>query len=401
MKNVLLLGNGFDISFGLPTKYTDFVLVIRYLIMNENHLPEEVSLILEQAGVDCIVDYAVDQIIAPNDVRQLISFSKKNMWIKYFIHLMSLDTNHQLWLDFEQEMSKINHLFKISIEKSLNDRQGVISVSLKDRNTPENTELYKFVTLFEEFFDPYNNRIGVSWACRFKEIYMIDATTLNPDLIIHRLYNEYLDLSRLLQLYLHHFVDIPIQNNVSFFKNIYNHKYDAINSVLSFNYTHTFELVDDIGTHIKHLHGELKDGKLDNNIVLGYDEDVRNSTDTRWLRFKKYYQRTYCKTSELLSEFKAELQNTHDIELLIIGFSFGKIDSDILMNIIDLVDRIYVYCHKPDVEHDYIENIIKSYGGSEYIRLQTDKHLSFLVGNSELEDYLGKIRLKRLINNVR
>lgn len=36
MKNILLVGNGFDLYYKLPTKYTDFLHVVKFLLNNRN-----------------------------------------------------------------------------------------------------------------------------------------------------------------------------------------------------------------------------------------------------------------------------------------------------------------------------------------------------------------------------
>ena len=36
MKNILLVGNGFDLYYNLPTKYADFLHVVKFLLNNRN-----------------------------------------------------------------------------------------------------------------------------------------------------------------------------------------------------------------------------------------------------------------------------------------------------------------------------------------------------------------------------
>lgn len=37
MKNILLVGNGFDLYYKLPTKYADFLHVVKFLLKNRNN----------------------------------------------------------------------------------------------------------------------------------------------------------------------------------------------------------------------------------------------------------------------------------------------------------------------------------------------------------------------------
>ena len=96
MKNVLLLGNGFDISFGLPTKYTDFILVMHYLIMNENHFPEEVSHILKQAGVKTLFLLCFCIENKGTKTQSLFLYLKKEKKLCAFVPLCSYTTPDSL-----------------------------------------------------------------------------------------------------------------------------------------------------------------------------------------------------------------------------------------------------------------------------------------------------------------
>lgn len=80
---LLLIGNGFDIAHGLPTKYTDFLKYCRdyddkSAVSSSNELNEE-----------------------------FISIVDNNIWLKYFLKSAEDLDDSKTWIDFEKEVSEI------------------------------------------------------------------------------------------------------------------------------------------------------------------------------------------------------------------------------------------------------------------------------------------------------
>ena len=81
--NILILGNGFDLAHGLPTRYTDFLAYCRDTISTSN------------SGA---------QISKSENVnREFLALITDNVWLSYFLKKTpDLDAN-KTWIDFEIE----------------------------------------------------------------------------------------------------------------------------------------------------------------------------------------------------------------------------------------------------------------------------------------------------------
>ena len=107
--NILVLGNGFDLAHGLPTKYTDFLeftKVMQKKISNNKTVEE-----IDWAGVSekvkgCITSYysgrGNDKKVCEEKLSELIY---DNFWLDYFIQNPMY--NKENWIDFESEISKV------------------------------------------------------------------------------------------------------------------------------------------------------------------------------------------------------------------------------------------------------------------------------------------------------
>lgn len=54
MKNILLLGNGFDLYYKLPTKYDNFLHVVYFLINNRSKTFESIGDVFSQTSLQTI-----------------------------------------------------------------------------------------------------------------------------------------------------------------------------------------------------------------------------------------------------------------------------------------------------------------------------------------------------------
>ena len=83
--NILIIGNGFDLAHGFPTKYTDF---LRY--SRAYNTSEPVSEL--------------------NDMNEeFISFVGDNIWLMHFLGTTSDLDNPRTWIDFEKEVAGVIH----------------------------------------------------------------------------------------------------------------------------------------------------------------------------------------------------------------------------------------------------------------------------------------------------
>ena len=106
---ILVIGNGFDLAHGLPTKYTDFldfVKVIRQIIY-KNDRDDMINIKWGNMGKQLknIVKKNINESVFVNTRLVWINIFVDNVWIDYFLHCeMHMKEN---WIDFESEISNV------------------------------------------------------------------------------------------------------------------------------------------------------------------------------------------------------------------------------------------------------------------------------------------------------
>lgn len=408
--NILVIGNGFDLAHGLPTKYTDFLffcdMILKIVEVNcaeflvpENkedykkwlndgskiplantndlfkYYNEEYSTRITERDKKVyraiLDDYFISDFLSDEyDIhikKEIIYLVYNNNWIKYFLQSDMHGTEN--WIDFESEIS---HLIQ-SMDKDIHASEN--SFDLYD-----DIEIY-FSSDFLE------NLQEVNGCETFKEIRDLLEKDLNA-------------LIRALEIYLCEYVEkTEIQKKSPDIDGLEN------DFILSFNYTHTFSKLYDVSSRSKqevtdpfdYIHGEanISNAIDSNNMVLGIDEflpDDRKNKDIEFIAFKKFYQRIYkgtgCKYKEwvdLIKKNEWELKEKYKKEysdrvpfkqhgekrhcLYIFGHSLDVTDKDILRDLI-LNDNVYttIFYHDKDTMGQQIANLVKVIGQDELIR---------------------------------
>lgn len=85
--NILLIGNGFDLAHGLPTRYTDFLKFVR---MIKDVDAESKNGNLEKGS---------------QEIEELLSLIADNFWLEYFLECPVYRKEN--WIDFESEIGRI------------------------------------------------------------------------------------------------------------------------------------------------------------------------------------------------------------------------------------------------------------------------------------------------------
>ncbi len=386
--NILVIGNGFDLAHGLPTRYTDFLEFVKAIkqALSKGKL----------AGIEWgNTDEKVKNFLKSNrwKVQENLFLGKQtwedlinnNIWIDYFLQKGKHDKEN--WIDFEIEIS--------NIIRSLDNDMKSNDESLDDS-----------VCQCSNFF--LNNKF-----CSFLD-------EMKPNMSTYRMIrNELLynlnKLIRALEIYLTEYVDkIEIQKKSPDIDLL------EIDHVLSFNYTDTYEKIYGNGKEIEYdyIHGKADSGSTidSNNMVLGIDEylpEDRRNKDVEFIAFKKFYQRihkgTGCKYKEwadniynnymkyLNYQKKLSEQSINGVctiksfrfsdmksgeqvivsnpskyekhNLYIFGHSLDVTDRDILRDLI-LNDNVYttIFYVNKDVMGQQIANLVKVIGQDELIR---------------------------------
>lgn len=373
--NILVIGNGFDLAHGLPTKYTDF---LNWIVGEYKFYCHYMKKDIYKLKVDLQVPIQNHKQSFPinadwkKNTTQYTEFLEcihKNIWIEYFLYKKS--KMRENWIDFESEIKNVIKSIDqdMQLNATMNNIENLSNAYIKERLMALEDRVKLGKIRKKKQLLSYNNAIG----------------------ILHRDLNR---LIRALELYLTKYVSDLVCNKISpDIRNIHADK------VLSFNYTNTYEKMYDCKGNIEfdYIHGKAIDYLpiTDNNMVLGIEEylpDDRKNKDTEFIAFKKFYQRIYkqtgCMYKQWVDKIRSDKKKIEDeLEygslkqipfeqyknkshyLYIFGHSLDITDGDILRDLI-LNDNVYttIFYLNKDVMGQQVANLVKVIGQDELIR---------------------------------
>lgn len=390
--NILIIGNGFDLAHGLPTKYDNFLDFCdkarniytfhedvslndyKYKNIDNWDMNDHIKNVLLEAfdKRDCEKvpsdngTYELRVTTTNAFLNELYTHIDENTWLEYFLECRS--SIGENWIDFETEISKVIQ----ALDEAINVKKS-------------GKELDKMLKENQEILLDVHKASKVSMKNAFKN----DKTLNNFAAILHR---ELGRLIRALEIYIVEFVGkIPVtEKNVDIEKLNMDH-------VLSFNYSDTFERIYSKGKKVEcdYIHGKADISKNVNtsNLVLGIDEylddDIKDK-ELDLLPFKKYYQRIYKSTGNRYLEWVDEIKDGYtaylnpqslsgEIEypghmLYIFGHSLDVTDQDVLKMFIcneNVQTKIFYYRKNQDDKAELgklIRNLILIMGQEELIR---------------------------------
>lgn len=354
--NVLVIGNGFDLAHGLPTRYMDFLEFIeKYKEYNDYYM----------------IKYDFTNIAAYfknlkenrsdiyNEINNLIN---NNRWIHHFLMLKDkkLLENKQTWIDFESEISKVIQTLDKIKRSFKND-------SYSEWNQVKLDE-YEYEVL-NNIFD-FDRKLDI--VNRFLLLKEIESITI-------KLVEDLNKLIRCLEIYLDDYVSNKYFETLKKKEFITNLKIDKI---LSFNYTNTYKkLYGSSHIEFNYIHG-MVNRKHDLNscdLILGIDEyldDYEKNQYVDFIQFKKFFQRIYKSTScsykewlETYELYKKKFpKSRRGLNIYFIGHSLDVTDKDILKELIlHEGANTTIYYHNQETLSRLITNLVKVIGEDELI----------------------------------
>ncbi len=381
--NILVLGNGFDLAHGLPTKYTDFLEFVKIFEECYQEGIEGIRFIKVHSDIErwirqlfdlkCSDSYLMGKY-AKKLIDELHNLIKGNFWIDYFLQNPMYQKEN--WIDFESEISKVIE----SLDSDMvGDSESLDDICARCSNEFLNSRYCETVV---------NHRSRLSTYREIRDKLLCDINKL----------------TKALELYLTKFVSkIEYTIELSDIRGIYEKRNELgeiesfINTkILNFNYTDTYSKVYKKNFDIDYIHGKADiDSEMDKcNMVLGIDEylsDDRKDKDTEFIAFKKFYQRIFkgtgSKYKEWVSKIREDAKNTKSMlkdqypiqipfakfrykhSLYIFGHSLDVTDRDILRDLI-LNDNVYttIFYHNREELGRKIANLVKVIGQDELIR---------------------------------
>lgn len=354
--NILMIGNGFDIAHGLPTKYSDFLefcyrlRIIFSWSKDENQYSNNHIRTWKKWGEKAPGKYLIEAFksrktaIIPNEklyslesyentnkyVQEMYECINNNIWYNYFEKIYKENLmNGDNWIDFESEIKRIVKLF--------DEHTGYMNSAFKKwavDDEGENEFLQIFFGLLSDnvwkIFRLSNNK---------NEKYIIRFNDLN------QIMNDDLDkITRCLEIYLTDCVEkIGTNKKLKEIEDILSEFSDI--RVFSFNYTHTLETIYNINSnHIHYIHGECKKENTisTDNMVLGIDEywsEAEKNLHTNYSTFKKFWQRIIKSTKNDYREWLVECKNEYTKSAGIRATVTGTIE----------FSNLYIFGHSLDV----------------------------------------------------
>jgi hypothetical protein len=357
---ILVLGNGFDLAHGLPTKYTDFLHFSRIVLELLNGNVEEVNWLgINSKLKEVIIENTGnkrDNLYSQEDVwRNLI---ENNFWFTHFQNCYINDG----WIDFESEISKVIQQIEDALINGLNP---FFSIGLNLETEAIEVKYVEEIIYKLENTRSYNQDKLIDDAC-------------------DKLLKDLNKLIRALELYLVDYVgNMEVDVKSPDIEGIHP------TNVLSFNYTDTFNevYVPINGVQYDFIHGKASNTSTleTNNMVIGIDEylpDDRKDKYVKFVAYKKYYQRIFKSTGCLYKNWVDVLQGptykegSGDVILIpdnhevhIFGHSLDVTDKDVLRDLIlsPYAETTIYYLDNDDLGKK-ITNLVKVIGPDELVK---------------------------------
>ncbi|KRJ21224.1 AbiH family protein [Acinetobacter pittii] len=344
--NILIVGNGFDLSHYLPTKYDHFMVAMEAienwdLSVGEMSFDDLFGSLYEKENYFFRYTKAMYQTdetkISVDQIIELKQHLKENVWYQYFSdHVRQVRT----WIDFEKKIEEVLNYFTKLFEKITDfyNKDNNLELEVKTSISNDSTS-NKFIYLGERACDAlscvkilekkyyksvrdsdgyrefnytdlksknYNYFISDKYIKRFDkyDFYIVENSIgdLNESL------NNFIDI---FNWYLCLICDLKFKNGID---DSYISNYDK---VYSFNYTNTYTKICNNDRYVDFLHGKAG---VNQNIVLGISDLKSESLkNIKAYGFTKYHQKMYKNTdyiflSEIINHFYSTERKVKSLE---------------------------------------------------------------------------------------
>ena len=391
--NILVIGNGFDLAMGWPTKYADFlnfIKLFRFAYNTEDYQKARIP-------KDCIGDFnnRMDRYTTKDEKEKLEKLKPfwdrfinafkseeanqvfrdfhfciyRNRWIEYFEYRYDRQLiAGENWIDLEKEI-------KDAIKVLEND---AIKIDVRNYSSMEiNTIDRKIEEIIAKIQTEKNKN---------RKIHISTKTYLE---LRNKLREEFDKFVMALGIYLDFFVkhiytgDI-VPDDIS---NLVRKKEGKIDHVLSFNYVNNYNKYSGINenenntcyvhgavNYIKQLHKYIQKNQIDNynqdtikeiieknKMIIGFDEyrdDDAKNKQLDFIYYRKYFQRILKGTG---SQYLKWLGQNELNNIYIFGCSLDATDKEIIKDLFlrkPVHTKIKIYYHDEEAHKRMITNLI-------------------------------------------
>lgn len=386
MPRILITGNGFDLHHGLPTKYEDFINIVKYLLNNEDYSFESVYGNIGVGRYENLKEKFKDNwVFDKKRIEEIKSIATENQLYKFFKAEKDIDT----WIDFE---NRLEYLLN-SLNRGIKSIEG--NLFSKGNNSMRNLRLDFLNSKVEDaytlnFFNIISSHYPATLEPfdiqkkyqleRYLKVIGIDKEKLLTDL-----YDFLLSFIKLFSLYLETFV-IPLIKNQK--ADVEKEWLNKIDYYFTFNYTPTIEeLYKPRRLIVNYLHGRSQIGS--ENIVMGINEIPESDIeDKKLLKFTKYYQKFAFDTD--YSFLNEEILNSSISNFIFYfwGHSLDLSDATYINEVFDSFEKlkekaeeIIIIYHNS--KNKLLENLLKIRGRKDIEKRMRDKSLLFMEWDSD------------------
>lgn len=347
--NMLIIGNGFDLAHGRPTKYEDFLKFAEQIMRTKNFPGNKAQFENGLSVVSDLQPVVADYILSAFDtkigsdgtnsnpvIQELYGCLAENTWYRYFQWIWKGNkARGKNWVDFESEIRNVIEFFDHEIA-DIYDTFPQSSGSIEGYPEKAN-EFYESTKVFE-YNKTEKNRKHIK----------------NYSDFIKKTYQDLQDLIRCLEIYLDDCVaQMPITCYSPDIQQL------EIDSVLSFNYTKIPTNIYPQMANTHYIHGCARANRVaeENNMVLGVNEYWENSDDkdsrTNFNCYKKFVQRILKETGINYKSVLEHMRSKYEqVELIAKQRNFDPI-----------CNNIYIFGHSLDItDGDILREAIQTAG---------------------------------------
>ena len=379
MTDLLIVGNGFDLYHGLPTRYTDFLKFISYWSMFWDNYNGEAKAqvctpfrvkLSEQNEIieESMRDFASHQGYYKYEHLEFINSHIDNLWIQYFLKKQLSSVN---WIDFEGEIYNVLKLVEEYYSEFIPEMRKRNDAPIKYIPGDMSTVINIFKKNCPEEYIDFTQGI-ISRRDTEK-----DKLKNNKEMLLSTMKRELDDLIKCLDYYLLDFVsNIKVEQYSEQIKEL------SYINLLNFNYTYTYASV--YGKNSLREHHRIHGDCLEEDMVLGIpDESFPSTLD--YIYFQKYFQRIQKRTGNYykswITEPNAREKSLEDvpINVFIMGHSLADSDKGILKEIFmnDFVCKITIFYHSQLAYEQQVINLVSMFGKDFVIEQTANDRIVF------------------------
>ncbi len=396
MANILIIGNGFDLYHGLPTRYTDFLTFVEFWnIFHDWHKAklEKVNLPVGYKEPDTELNiYNLDNgkltedsviemaeyvgVYDENNIEFLNANLTNNKWIQYF---EKTGYEKEGWIDFEREIEsvllKVELYFNTTLPEVEKNRRLEFSHDRDSAVTYIDSEYETIFEIFGEGVELADINDTYSYVCNL-DINNQFNRPKQKKILLDKMKKELDTLIKCFRIYTMEFIEkFKITKECDKIKNL------GKLLVLNFNYTNTFEKVyKDQLAEMCYVHGSVKA----DNLVMGVSDDFIENND--YIYFQKFFQRIQKRTGIEYKDFFEKGYNIYKgvtAEVYIMGHSLDKTDKGVLEKFFDEKYKVNIFYHAQWAYEEQVIKLVEMFGKERIIDAVAKKEIEFIDLNKK------------------